>query len=106
VPIGGRASFSFNTEFRFRFDGFIKGFGMATFLDGGQVWRSFENIATTPIQFGTGAGLRYQSPIGPIRVDIAYKINPTDEDLQFYQGVDFGSAWDRWGIHFSIGQAF
>jgi outer membrane protein insertion porin family len=106
VPIGGRASFSFNTELRFRFNNFIKGFGMAAFLDGGQVWRSFDSIASTPILFGTGAGLRYQSPIGPIRVDIAYKINPTDEDLNVYQGIDFGSAWDRWGIHFSIGQAF
>lgn len=106
VPIGGRASFSFNTEFRFRIDSFIKGFGMAAFLDGGQVWGNFGSIASTPILFGTGAGLRYQSPIGPIRVDIAYKLNPTDEDLQLYQGIDYGNAWDRWGIHFSIGQAF
>ncbi len=106
VPIGGRASFSFNTEFRFSLDGLIKGFGIATFLDGGQVWKNFGSIASTPILFGTGAGLRYQSPIGPVRVDVAYKINPTDEDLRIYQGTDYGSAWDRWGIHFSIGQAF
>ncbi|MFP8490063.1 outer membrane protein assembly factor [Gracilimonas sp. Q87] len=106
VPIGGRANFSFNTEFRFRFDSFIKGFGMAAFLDGGQVWRNFGDIASTSILFGTGAGLRYQSPIGPVRVDVAYKVNPTDKDLQLYQGIDYGNAWDRWGIHFSIGQAF
>ncbi|MDZ7808381.1 MAG: BamA/TamA family outer membrane protein [Gracilimonas sp.] len=106
VPIGGRGSFSFNSEFRFSFDSFIKGFGMAAFLDGGQVWRNFSDITSTPFLFGTGGGFRYQSPIGPLRIDIAYKVNPTDEDLQIYQGTDYGNAWDRWGIHFSIGQAF
>ncbi|MBD3616980.1 MAG: BamA/TamA family outer membrane protein [Gracilimonas sp.] len=106
VPIGGRATISFNTEFRFQLNQLIKGFGVATFLDGGQVWSNFNDIGTTPIQWGVGGGLRYQSPIGPIRVDIAYKINPTDQDLQIYQGQNYGSAWDKWGIHFSIGQAF
>ncbi|MEX2605291.1 MAG: BamA/TamA family outer membrane protein [Gracilimonas sp.] len=106
VPVGGNATISFNAEFRFQLNGLIKGFGVATFLDGGQVWRNFMDIGTTPIQYGLGGGLRYQSPIGPIRVDIAYKINPTDEDLWIYQGQNYGSAWDKWGIHFSIGQAF
>jgi outer membrane protein insertion porin family len=106
VPIGGRAMVSFNAEFRFQLNELIKGFGVATFIDGGQVWRNFTDIGTSPIQYGIGGGLRYQSPIGPIRVDLAYKLNPTNEDLRIYQGQNFGSAWDRWGLHFSIGQAF
>lgn len=106
VPVGGRASFSFNAEFRFRLHELIKGLGFATFLDGGQVWREFSDIGTTPIQYGLGGGIRYQSPIGPIRVDLAYKLNPTNEDLRIYQGQNYGNKWDRWGIHFSIGQAF
>jgi outer membrane protein insertion porin family len=106
VPIGGRAMISFNTEFRFQLNQLIKGFGVATFLDGGQVWSDFNDIGTRPIQFGVGGGLRYQSPIGPIRVDLAYKVNPTNKDLRIYQGQNYGSAWDRWGLHFSIGQAF
>jgi outer membrane protein insertion porin family len=106
VPVGGRATINFNAEFRFQLNQLIKGFGVATFLDGGQVWRNFSDIATSPLQFGLGGGLRYQSPIGPVRVDIAYKINPSDQDLQIYEGQNYGSAWDNWGIHFSIGQAF
>ena len=106
VPVGGRAMVSFNAEFRFQLNDLIKGFGVATFIDGGQAWRDFTGIGTTPIQYGIGGGLRYQSPIGPIRVDLAYKLNPTDEDLRIYQGTNYGSAWDRWGLHFSIGQAF
>lgn len=106
VPIGGRATLSFNTELRFQLNQLVKGFGVATFLDGGQVWNNFMDIGASPIQFGVGGGLRYQSPIGPVRIDLAYKLNPTNQDLQIYQGQNYGNAWDRWGIHFSIGQAF
>lgn len=106
VPIGGRATFSFNVELRQELAAIIPNFGMALFLDGGQVWENIESMDERPIQFGAGGGIRYQSPIGPVRVDIGYKINPTDEDLNIFEGVDYGSALNRIGIHFSIGQAF
>lgn len=107
LPIGGKVQLNFNIELRQELDGFLKGFGMAAFLDGGQVWRGFSGIDPSNIQFGVGGGIRYESPIGPIRVDIGYKVNPNDQDLQkFSNGVDNGSWTDRWGLHFSIGQAF
>ncbi len=106
VPRGGRAMFTFNIELRQQLNFLFNGFGMGLFLDGGQVWRALDRMDERPIQFGTGGGLRYQSPIGPIRIDIGYKINPFDEDLNRYNDVDRGSEWDRIGIHFSIGQAF
>jgi len=106
VPIGGRAMFTFNLELRQQLNFLFNGLGLGLFLDGGQVWRGLDRIDERPIQFGTGGGLRYQSPIGPVRIDVGYKINPFDEDLNRYAGVDRGNNWDRIGIHFSIGQAF
>lgn len=106
VPTGGRAIFTFNVELRQDLSGFLRNFGLAAFLDGGQVWAGVSDMEERPIQFGTGGGVRYQSPIGPIRVDIGYKINPSEADLNIFQGVDYGSNWDRIGVHFSIGQAF
>ncbi len=106
VPIGGRALFTFNLELRQQLNFLFNGFGLGLFLDGGQVWRALDRMDERPIQFGTGGGLRYQSPIGPVRIDIGYKINPFDEDLNRFRGIDEGSNWDRIGIHFSIGQAF
>jgi outer membrane protein insertion porin family len=106
VPLGGRAMFAFNFEIRQQLDSFIKGFGMAVFLDGGQIWETFRQVNTRPIQYGIGGGLRYQSPIGPVRVDVGYKVNPTRQDLDRFGGQNFGSGWNRIGIHFSIGQAF
>jgi outer membrane protein insertion porin family len=106
VPTGGRAIFNFNLELRQQLTGIIPNLGLAAFIDGGQVWDDIENLGDRPIQFGAGGGIRYQSPIGPVRVDVGYKVNPTDEDLNIFNGEDFGSRWSRIGIHFSIGQAF
>ncbi len=106
VPVGGRATFSFNLELRQQLTSIIPNFGMAFFLDGGQVWENIDSLEERPVQFGAGGGFRYQSPIGPVRIDIGYKLNPTDEDLNIFNGVDHGSPRSRIGIHFSIGQAF
>lgn len=107
IPVGGKALFSFNVELRQDLNGLLKGFGVATFLDGGQVWRGLLDIDPSSIQFGIGGGIRYESPIGPIRLDIGYKVNPDSKDLnKFSNGIDNGKWTDRWGLHFSIGQAF
>ena len=47
------------------------------------------------------AGFRYQTPIGPARVDLGYQLNPIDNLL-----VDGEPQKRRWRVHFSIGQAF
>ncbi len=106
VPVGGRAKFAFNIELRQSLDKLLEGLGVAAFLDGGQVWRSMTTLTGRPIQFGAGGGFRYQSPIGPIRIDLGYKLNPSDEDLGIFRDNHSAGFWDRAAIHFSIGQAF
>ena len=107
VPVGGRALLNFNVELRQQLDGILKGFGVAAFFDGGQVWRRTSDVSLDNLQFGIGGGIRYESPIGPIRIDVGYKVNPTTEDLkQFPGGIDNGSNLERWNFHFTIGQAF
>lgn len=106
LPIGGRYMVSFNTEIRQDLNFIYRGFGIATFLDSGQLWRKEEEISLGDLRYGLGFGLRYNSPVGPIRLDIAYKMNPTDQDLGIYNGVNYGGNRARWGIHFNIGQAF
>ncbi|TVQ74983.1 MAG: hypothetical protein EA363_01025 [Balneolaceae bacterium] len=106
VPVGGKSMYIFNLELRQELHMLIRHFGMAAFLDGGAVWERISDINVDDMQFGVGGGFRYQSPIGPVRIDLAYKVNPTDEDLKIFNGEDFGNWFSRWGIHFSIGQAF
>lgn len=106
LPTGGRSNFTFNLELRQDMPFIMNNFGMAFFLDGGQVWQQLDDYNPADMQYGVGGGFRYNSPLGPIRIDIGYKINPTDEDLNIHNGENFGSWTNRWGLHFSIGQAF
>ncbi|MDG5766808.1 BamA/TamA family outer membrane protein [Balneolales bacterium ANBcel1] len=106
VPVGGKALYNFNVELRQELNRLLRNFGVAFFLDGGAVWGDVEDVDIDGLQFGLGGGLRYNSPLGPIRIDLARKLNPTDEDLNIYNGENYGRSFDRWGIHFSIGQAF
>jgi outer membrane protein insertion porin family len=106
LPTGGSSKINFNAEVRQRLDFLTGGFGMVIFLDGGQVWSDFDDTRIQDLKFGAGGGLRYRSPVGPIRLDFGYKLNPDDEDLQIFNGVKHGGRMARWGIHFSIGQAF
>ncbi|MFU8859580.1 MAG: outer membrane protein assembly factor [Cyclonatronaceae bacterium] len=106
LPTGGSSRLTFNAEIRQGLDFLMGGFGMVVFLDGGQVWSDYDDTRIQDLKFGAGGGLRYRSPIGPIRLDIGYKLNPDDEDLQIFNGVKHGGRIARWGIHFSIGQAF
>ena len=49
-----------------------------------------------------GTGLRYTTPVGPLRFDIGYQLNPIPGLI-----IDTGGLQTRrWRMHFSIGQAF
>jgi outer membrane translocation and assembly module TamA len=48
-----------------------------------------------------GAGLRYNTPIGLVRVDYGHQLNPIPGLL-----VNGSPETRHWRIHFSIGQAF
>ena len=105
VPTGGKASLTLNLEWREQFKNWKGGYGVL-FLDGGQVWKNTESVAIKDIQWALGAGIRYRAPFGPIRMDIAYKLNPSIEDLGAIPGVRDKKPWARWVLYLSIGEAF
>ncbi|MCH8558411.1 MAG: BamA/TamA family outer membrane protein [Balneolia bacterium] len=105
VPIGGQSMLMFNSEIRQDLPFLLNGLQIAGFLDGGQVWVNYTDTNPADFKYGAGGGVRYMSPIGPIRLDIGWKLNPGEEDLNSFEGQSFGGV-NRWAIHFSIGQAF
>jgi outer membrane protein insertion porin family len=106
VPAGGIKQFGFNTEIRQKASNLGRGMGLAFFLDGGQVWGFNDEVSFSSLQYAAGLGLRWRSPVGPVRFDVGYKLNPEPEDLNRYQGRDYGYFFDRFGFHISVGQAF
>jgi translocation and assembly module TamA len=67
---------------------FATNWGAAAFVDGGQVSSSLKGL---PGQFrvGVGAGVRYYTPIGPIRLDLAVPTprHPGDDAFEVYIGL-------------------
>ena len=88
-PIGGTAISAGTVEFRQRIG---TSFGAAVFVDGGQVSANLKPLAGT-LRFGAGAGVRYYTPIGPIRLDIAAPIKRRRNDDAFEVYIGLGQAF-------------
>jgi len=98
LPIGGDSMLAWSEELR----AVVRGnFGAVFFLDAGNVWAESFGYKLNDLLYSAGPGLRYQTPVGPIRFDVGYQLNPTPDLI-----VNGQSNFRRWRLHFSIGQAF
>jgi translocation and assembly module TamA len=78
VPVGGNGLADASVELRFGVGG---GWGSAVFLDAGSVSRASGNpseylnaLAFGEVQLAAGAGVRYGTPFGPIRLDVGFRL--------------------------------
>jgi len=89
-PIGSTTISAGTVEFRQRV---AQNFGVAVFVDGGHVGPSL-TFSPDNLFVGIGTGVRYYTPIGPIRLDFAVPLKRYDSDPQAFQ------------IYIGLGQAF
>ena len=89
TPTGGNVFLLTNLELRTSLG---RGFGLVTFVDAGNVWLKAGDMDLS-LKYTAGLGLRYSTPVGPLRIDYGHKLNRE-------KGESSGE------IHFSIGQAF
>jgi outer membrane protein assembly complex protein YaeT len=94
-PTGGHGLIVLNAEARVPLRG---GFGIVGFIDGGNVWRNVEDMDVSQMRGSVGFGLRYRSPVGPIRVDLGFKLDR--------RMLPTGSRERPTALHISLGQAF
>ena len=75
VPLGGPQLFILNSELRFPTH-LMNKLGGVVFYDGGNVFRSLGLGDAGSYSNTIGFGLRYSTPVGPVRVDIGRNLNP------------------------------
>ncbi len=89
-PIGGNAETIFNAELRVPVRG---GLGMVGFVDSGNVFANASDIDLLELRSAVGIGLRYKSPVGPIRVDLGFKVKPQPGEGLTAWFISFGQAF-------------
>jgi len=138
--IGARFKLGLNLEARLPFPGLGDSWRTAVFLDAAYLDTGDLNLIPPPnvsgtlagpdgdpvntdpsqVLVGTGAGLRYQTPFGFVRFDIAYKVTPDALDLRrpgaLGEAVEAGAERPiqdtsirnirRFRLHFGIGRSF
>jgi outer membrane protein insertion porin family/translocation and assembly module TamA len=73
VPIGGFTQWEASMEMRFDVSG---PFGTAVFCDAGDVSALEVDLRLDHLHLSCGAGARYDTPVGPLRLDLGYRIQP------------------------------
>ena len=93
LSLGGNFLALVRTEIRFHLG---ENYDGAVFLDAGELLLSPLNFSFAAIAVGTGFGIRYKTPIGPLMLDIGIRI--VDGNRSYNAGF-----LQLFGLHFSIG---
>lgn len=98
IPVGGRRLLELSLDVRVPLTEKISA---VAFVDAGSVWGLDVGRPLDGLRKAVGLGARYYTPVGAVRVDVGYQLNPID-------GLRLNGepSTRRWRIHFGLGQAF
>ena len=97
-PIGGLTVVETSGEVRVPFGAKLSA---VAFVDAGNVGLNPWHLDPGGFRVAVGPGVRYDTPIGPVRFDVGYQLNPIPGLL-----VNGEPERRPWRAHISIGQAF
>lgn len=123
VPAGGLARVTGSAELGLPFPFLNRPYGTHVFFDAGRVWSPGDvfdpgdpELVLEGWAYSVGAGVQIGTLVGPIRLSVGYKLNPTTVDLlgpgevarALVDGIPLegleGASFRRWHIHLSIGR--
>jgi outer membrane protein insertion porin family len=128
LVLSGLARLTGSLEMRLPFPFLGPRHGTHLFLDAGRVWTSDDRFYNTSLPrdplgqekffFGTGFGVEFGTIVGPLRLDLGYKLNPSPLDLRdpdpvakaLVAGQPISSVpvhnLNRWHLHIAIGRTY
>ena len=121
-PTGGNTVFTANLELRVPSPIFPERVRLGLFVDVGQVWeRGDTGTTVSGLRVTPGLGLRFITPLGPVRLDAAYNGYPQEPGTLYFLNKADNSItatgkterpglpsgfWRRVVVQFAVGQAF
>jgi outer membrane protein insertion porin family len=89
-PSGGNGLLLGGAEMRVGLGRMLVG---AAFAETGNVYTLASDLSLSDLRYTAGVGLRYKSAVGPLRIDMGWKL-------------DRRAGESPWRLHFTVGQAF
>jgi outer membrane protein assembly factor BamA len=89
APLGGNGILIINAEYRFPLFGPVGG---ALFTDVGNVFGT-STIRFDDLRYGVGTGVRYLSPVGPVRFDVGFPLMRRTYEKSFSYSLTLGYAF-------------
>jgi outer membrane protein insertion porin family len=123
TPTGGNTAIILNAELRLPSPVFGQRMRLGLFVDAGQVWERGEELVTIRgMRVTPGVGVRFATPLGPVRIDAAYNGYPTERGPLLYQpsptapieNINLSypplrarkTFWQKVVLQFAVGHAF
>lgn len=88
--VGGNGLLLANLDWRFPITG---SFGGVVFADWGNVWRDWRDVDPADGRLGAGLGVRYLSPVGPLRVEIGWNLDRQGRESPFVVFISLGNPF-------------
>ena len=111
-PLGGFTRWETSLELRFPLSGPVN---LVAFADASDVTRDVGHVRFNVPHLSVGPGLRYLTPVGPLRLDVGYRV-PGAQALGYKDlpesegggdvGTLFGVSWLPMALNIAIGESF
>jgi len=92
-PLGGEFSTTFNAQLEVPIPKAPKGLRGVIFSDVGNVLFQAEDAGLTNLNYAAGVGIRYNTPIGPLRIDYGHNLNRGENEPSGSFHVGFGYSF-------------
>ncbi len=93
MPIGGKAILVINAELSVPLLSSLPALSGAVFYDVGNVFSHRGDFSLAGLENALGAGLRYQTPLGPIRFDLGWNLNAPRDQRQPLVFITIGNVF-------------
>ncbi len=89
-PVGGAALLLGSVEWRIPVSG---AFGATIFVDSGNTWASASQVRAADLRWGAGLGLRFDTPVGPLRLEYGWKLDRLPGESKGELFLSFGNPF-------------